>query len=113
MQIKISLTILGMIVGIAATGLVTALSMMSETALALRQGSGFGCGAFGHGSEDFCPPSGGGFGGGGGSGVGGGGAGTGEGSGTGANVGGGGCGEGGGFGRGGSGDGGGGPGGDC
>lgn len=58
MRIKISLTILGMIIGIATTGLVAALSM-SETALAQRQGSGggrggevFGSGGGGGGS---CP----------------------------------------------------------
>ena len=44
MYIKKSLTILGMIVGIATTGLVTALSM-SETALAVGSGGGAGTGA--------------------------------------------------------------------
>ena len=44
MNSKISLTILGMILGIAATGLVTALSM-TETALAVvTPGGGGGCG---------------------------------------------------------------------
>jgi hypothetical protein len=47
--LRISLTILSMILGIAATGLVTALSM-SETALAVGFGGGAG---FGGGSEFF------------------------------------------------------------
>jgi hypothetical protein len=51
--IKISLTILGMIVGVSATGLVAALSM-SEPALAQRQGSGGGCGSGGCGGDIIC-----------------------------------------------------------
>jgi hypothetical protein len=43
MNIQISLTILGMILGIVATGLVTALSM-SERALAVGFGEGAGTG---------------------------------------------------------------------
>jgi hypothetical protein len=42
MYIKISLTILGMILGIGTTGLLTALTTMTETAFAV--GSGGGCG---------------------------------------------------------------------
>jgi hypothetical protein len=67
MYIKISLTILGMILGIAATGLVGALSM-SETALAAGTGRGCGTG----GGTDGCTSGGtGGFGTGGGTGEGG------------------------------------------
>ena len=39
MNIKLSLTILGMIVGIATTGLLAALTMMTETALAAGAGT--------------------------------------------------------------------------
>lgn len=77
MHIKISLTILGMIVGIAATGLVTALSM-SETALAAGSGGGSVCGGDENGCGSDALTSGHGFGGG--SGVGGGGSGGGSGS---------------------------------
>ena len=48
MYIKISLTVLGMILGIGATGLLTAVSM-SETALALGTGGGCGSGPNGQG----------------------------------------------------------------
>jgi hypothetical protein len=77
MYIKKSLTILGMIVGVAATtGLVTALSM-SETALAVGGGGGCGTG----GGSDGCTGTGfiGGHGAGGGVGVSGGGGGSGTG----------------------------------
>ena len=57
MYIKISLTILGMILGIAATGLVTALSM-SETVLAQAQGIGGGCGVGGCGGSEVSSGSG-------------------------------------------------------
>jgi hypothetical protein len=59
MRIKISLTILGMILGIAATGLVAALSM-SETAFGRATVGGGGCGTGGCGGPrvDCCEESG-------------------------------------------------------
>jgi hypothetical protein len=50
MSIKTSLTIIVMILGIAAMGLVTALSMMSQQT-ALAQSSGGGCGQGGCGGS--------------------------------------------------------------
>ena len=50
MHIKISLTILGMIVGVAATGLLTAASM-SQTALAVDGPQDGGCGKGGCGGD--------------------------------------------------------------
>jgi hypothetical protein len=53
MYIKISLSIVGMILGVAATGLVTALTTMSETALAVGTGGGCGVGGCGGDQSDF------------------------------------------------------------